>query len=230
MINLTNLIREYRQEKDRLILDKIYLELKSTIKQKAKYIYFSKWYPLNLYHKCKFCRNCNELNNIPKKEHYIICKDCKKCRCVKGYFNLNKNNLCDYEDIENDIWLEILRVVDNFDIDKDFNTYLFSCLWEFMPSFITKDFVKSLTNKSLTQKDEEGNETQIDIPDESEEVKLSLEDIFKECKTKKEKKLITLFLKDKKMTQEEAGKIMKLSQQSISLIFNRLQKKLKKYL
>jgi RNA polymerase sigma factor (sigma-70 family) len=230
MINLTNLVKEYRQTKNKQILDKIYIELKSTIQQKAKFIYYAKWYPLNLYHPCKYCRNCDKLNEIPKTEHNTICKDCDKCKCVKGFFNLKKDNLCEYEDIENDLWLEVLRIVDNFDITKDFNTYLFSCVWEFIPTFITKDFVKSLSNKSLTQQDEEGNETQIDISEEKEEPKLSLEEILKVATTKREKELINLFLNDKKMTQEKAGEIMGISQQAISLIFNKLQRKLKKLL
>lgn len=230
MINLTNMVKEYKQTKNKLIMNKIYVELKSTIQQKAKFIYYEKFYPLNLYHPCKFCRNCDKLNNVPKREHITICKDCNICKCIKGFFNLRKDNLCEYEDIENDLWCEVLRVIENFDTTKDFNTYLFSCLWEFIPTFITKNFVKSLSNKSLTHQDEEGNETQIDIPEEQEETKLSFEEILKECKTKREKELINLFLNDRTMTQEKAGEILGISQQAISLIFNKLQKKLKKYL
>jgi len=230
MINLTNLVKEYKETKSKLTLDKIYMELKSTIQQKARFIYYAKFYPLNLYHPCKYCRNCDKLNNVPRGEHNIICKDCRDCKCIKGFFNLRKDNLCEYEDVENDIWLEVLRTIENYDITKDFNIYLFSNLWEFIPSFITKDFVKSLSNKSLTHLDEEGNETQIDVPEEKEETKLSFEEILKECKTKREKELINLFLNDRTMTQEKAGKILGISQQAISLIFNKLQKRLKKYL
>jgi RNA polymerase sigma factor (sigma-70 family) len=230
MENLTNLVTQYKQNKNKEILNQIYVELKATVQQKAKFIYFAKWYPLNLYHKCKYCRNCDKLNNIPKSEHNLICKECNICKCIKGFFNLKKDNLCEYEDVENDIWVEILRTINNFDITKDFNTYLFSCLWEFVPSFITKDFIKSLSHKSLTQQDGEGNETEIDIPDNKPEEKISLEDILKLCQTESEKAVIHLFLNDKKMTQEKAGKILGISQQAISLIFNKLQKKLKKYL
>jgi len=227
MINLTNLVKEYKQTKNKFILDKIYIELKTTIQQKARFIYYAKWYPMNLYHPCKYCRNCDKLNNVPKAEHITICKDCDICKCVKGFFNLNKNNLCEFADVENDIWLEILRTIENFDITKDFNIYVFSCLWEFVPTFITKDFIKSLSNKSLTQQDDEGNESQIDILDEQEEPKLSSEEIFKVATTKREKELINLFLNDKTMNQEKAGKLLGLTQQAISLILNKLKKKLK---
>jgi len=242
MINLTNLVKEYKEKKDKILLNQIYTELQSTIKQKARFIYYAKFYPLNLYHPCKFCRNCNKLNNVPKNEHNIICKDCDICKCIKGFFNLKKNNLCEFEDVENDIWLEVMRTIEDFDITKDFNTYLFSNLWEFIPSFITKDFVKSLSNKSLTKLDDEGNETQIDISEEGEIDKLNKEQeiqqkfektknkILSLCKTEREKIVINLFLNDKTMTQDKAGEILKISQQAISLILNKLQKRLKKHL
>lgn len=232
MQNLTNLIKNYKEKKDKQILDQICKELKSTIQQKAKFIFFAKWYPLNLYHKCKFCRNCAELNNVPKAEHNLICKDCEICKCIKGFFNLRKDNLCEYQDVENDLWCEVLRVIDNFDITKDFNTYLFSCLWEFVPTFITKNFVKSLSNKSLTKIDSEGNETELEIPDEQEEddkPKLSMEEIFAMCKDDLEKKILNLILQGKKVNQTEMAEELKVTPQYISLKLHQLRKKLKKF-
>jgi RNA polymerase sigma factor (sigma-70 family) len=224
MINFTPLIIQYKQNKNKLLLDKIYAELKSTVQQKAKFIFFAKWYPMNLYHKCKYCRNCDKLNNVPKSEHNLICKECDICKCVKGYFNLKKDNLCEYEDVENDIWLEILRTVENFDTTKDFNTYVFSCLWEFVPSFITKDFIKSLSHKSLTQQDEEGNETEMDIPDEPEESSsLNLDQLYKMCRTKTERKVIDLLLKGHK--QIHIANELNVSEPYISQIIAQLKRK-----
>jgi len=226
MINLTQLVKEYKQTKNKILLNKIYLELQSTIKQKAKFIFFQKWYPLNLYHPCKFCRSCDKLNNIPKSEHSLICKDCEICKCIKGFFNLNKNHLCDYEDVENDIWLEVIRTIENFDMTKDFNTYLFSNLWEFIPSFINKNFIKSLSNKSLTQSDEEGNETQMDIPEEETQTKkIDLDTILNCCKTEQEREILRLLAKGSK--QEEIAEILELSSQYISKVIIRLRKRLK---
>ena len=229
MENLTNLVIQYKQSKNKQIIDKIYSELKNTVRQKTQFIYYAKWYPMNLYHKCKYCRNCDKLNNVPKSEHNIICKDCNICKCIKGFFNLKKHNLCDFEDVENDIWLEIMRVIENFDITKDFNTYLFSCLWEFVPTFITKDFIKSLSHKSLTQQDDKGNEYEIDVAiEEKIDPLFTPEAILKVCETKREKEVVNLFLNDKTMTQEKAGKKLKISHQAISLILTKLQNRLLK--
>ena len=229
MINLTNLIKEYKETKSKLTLDKIYMELKSVIKQKAKFIYYAKFYPLNLYHPCKYCRNCDRLNNVPKEEHNIICKECDICKCIKGFFNLKKDGLCEYEDVENDLWLEILRTINNFDITKDFNTYLFSDLWEFIPTFITKNFVKSLSNKSLTQQNEEGNEIQMDIPEEKEETKPkpSIQDILKICQTDIERKICELYLENPNLSQEELAEKLGTYKMNISRILNKLRKRLK---
>jgi len=231
MINFTNLVKEYKETKSKQIIDKIYVELKVIIKQKAKYIYYHKWYPLNLYHPCKYCRNCTKLNNVPKSEHNIICKNCEVCKCIGGFFNLRDKGLCELEDVENDIWLEILRIIENFDITKDFNPYLFSCLWEFIPSFITKDFVKSISNKPLIQKDEEGNETEIDVSNEQEETKPkpSIQEILKVCKTEMEKKVCELYLTNPNLSQEEIAEKLETYKMNISRIINKLRKRLKKF-
>lgn len=233
MINLTNLVKDYKQIKDKQILEQIYKELKTTIQQKARFIYYAKFYPLNLYHPCKYCRNCDKLNNIPKEEIIIICKDCEICKCIKGFFNLKKDNLCEYEDVENDLWLEVLRVIENYDITKDFNTYLFSCLWEFVPSFITKNFVKSLLNKPLTKIDEEGNETEMEIADEPKEKlesKISTEEIMAICKDDFEKEILKIILKHKKINRTKIAKQLGVTPQYISLTLKGLRKKVKKLL
>ena len=231
MLNLTSLVQEYKQNKNKIILDRIFLELKHTVKQKSKFLYYQKWYPLSLYHKCKYCRNCNKLINTPKREHNLICKECDICKCVKGFFNLRNDNLCELEDIENDIWLEILRIIENYDITKDFNVYLFSCLWDFIPTFITKDFLKSLTNKSLTQSDEEGNETQIDIPEnkEDENSKITMQEILKLCQTDLERKICELYLANPKLSQVALAKKLGTYQKCISRVLNDLRKRLKQF-
>jgi len=232
MINLTNLVKEYKQTKNKLIIDKIYLELKITIKQKAKFIYYHKWYPLNLYHPCKYCRNCKQLNNVPKEEHITICKDCDVCKCIKGWFNLRKDGLCEYQDVEQDLNLEILRVIDNYDKEKgDFNSYLFSCLWNFIPSFITKNFVTSLQNKSLTKINEEGNEIEIDPPNEQEEKpEISITEIFSTCKTDLERKVLEIILNNKKISNIKIAKELGINPQLASQILKKLKQRIKKLL
>jgi RNA polymerase sigma factor (sigma-70 family) len=231
MDKLTTLVLDYQKNKSQITFKEILEMLNPVIKKKATYVFYGKWYPLNLYHPCKFCRNCEKLNNIPKSEHKIICEDCDKCKCVKGWFNLNKNHLCEYEDVEQDLLLVILQMINKFTPEKEFNNYLYTTLWEWMPTFFTKDFVKSITNKSLTQEDEEGNETQIDIPDYSGETKSkpSFQEILKVCKTDMEKKVCELYLENPKLSQEEIAEKLGTYQRDISRIINKLRKRLKKF-
>jgi RNA polymerase sigma factor (sigma-70 family) len=233
MNNLTNLIIKYKETKSQSILNEIFNLLNSTIVSKSKYIYFVKWFPKNLYHPCKYCRNCSKLNNVPKNEHKTICEDCQVCRCEKGFFNLNKNNLCEYEDVYQDLNIKILQIINNFKPEEDFNKYPYSWLFDWRPSFITNDFIKSLSHEKIYKINEDESEEEIGIEDNQEKnirENLKLEDILKYATTKRELDVINLFLNDNTMTQEKAGEIIGISHQAISLIFKKLQKKLKNHL
>jgi RNA polymerase sigma factor (sigma-70 family) len=236
---LTNLIVKYKENKNPAILKEIFNILIPAMKKKATHTFFAKWYPLNLYHPCKFCRNCDKLNNIPKSEHSLICENCDICKCVKGFFNLNKNNLCEYNDVYNDLYLTVLEMINKFIPEKEFDNYFYTSLWEWKPSFINQNFVKSLLNKPLSKSNEEGEEYElIEVAEDSEidkinlkqEAKLKYEEIVKKllslCKTEKEKKIINLYINDKQMTQEKVAKILGTYQKDISRILNKLRKRL----
>lgn len=235
MKNLTELVKEYKQTKEQKLLDLIFEELRYTIKKKSKNIFFNKWYPYSLYHKCKSCRECKKDENISLEEQKIICENCEKCSCIKGSFNLKKSGLCDYNDIKNDLVLEILRIIKNYNPEKDFNTYLFASLWEWYPSFLNKNFIKSLQNKTLTTVNSEGEENEFEVEEEpaqtaleeKEETAITIEQIYNVCKNDTERK--TLELLEKGLNQRQIAKELKVSYQYISLIIKELRKKLKKF-
>src|SRR5574343_1243422 len=144
MENLTPLVREYKKTNNPVLMTEICNELTPLIKQKANFIFYKKYYPLSLYNKCYSCQICD---NKSKSN----CKLCKKCSCIKGTFNLNKSGLCELEDVESDLWVEVLRIIKNYDVTKDFDTYLYSSIWDVRPSFITMDFIKSLQEESFLE-------------------------------------------------------------------------------
>jgi RNA polymerase sigma factor (sigma-70 family) len=219
---ITDLAINYKQTKNQKILEKLLFTLEPLIQKKASYIYNRKWYPLNYFYKCKYCQHCKNTN---KK----ICKECNKCLCDKGYFNLKKNNLCEFDDVKNDLILKVLELIEQYDITKDFYSFFGGILFEWRPSFITQDFIKSISHAKIYE-EIEGEEIESNLEDKKENIihtNLTLDAIFKECKTEREKKVINLFLNDKRMTQEKAGKILGVSHQAISLILNKLQKRLK---
>lgn len=218
MTKLENLIKQYKQKQNKKILSNIILLLQKVIKNKAKYIYYKKYYPLSLYHKCVSCRKC-----IDKKN----CANCEKCTCITGTFNLKSNNLCDYFDIENDLWIEILRIIDNYDIRRSFNTYLYATLWNWIPSFITKNFIKELLNKSLTYK----NMTEKAIivkPNQIEKEDLfHIKEKAEKYLTKKEKEVFYILLKDNRLKEIDIAKKLGITQQAISLRIKKIRSKLK---
>ncbi len=221
-MNNTILVRQYKQTKYKKTLEQIYDNLKPIVQKKAKFIYNKKYYPLSLYYKCKECKICKQTNKS-------ICKKCDKCSCIKGTFNLRKDNLCDYLDVEHDIWIEVFRIIKNYKTEKDFDTYLFACLWEWIPSFINKNFIKSLLNKSLTYFNEEDEVNESDIGDNKTEInldkKIDLEEILSNCKNAQEKEIIELLLKEP--NQSEVAKVLKVSPQYISLVLKKLQERIK---
>jgi len=150
MENLSELVREYRKTKDNKILENIWRLLEPIIKEKASYVYYQQTYPLNLYKPCKFCKNCKKVKGKSLVDKTKICKECKDCKCIKGLFNLYEKKLCDYKDVESDVWLEIMRIIGNYDVTRDFNKYLFGNLWEYKPSFMTRGFVDNfIKNRPL---------------------------------------------------------------------------------
>jgi RNA polymerase sigma factor (sigma-70 family) len=215
MNRIEQLVKEYKQEKTQSKLNQIVTILKPVVFKKAKYIHEKKFYPLSLYHKCIECRKCIEK---------IDCENCERCRCVKGTFNLKRKGLCDLADVENDLWLEILRVIENYDITKNFETYLYATLWDWIPSFINKNYIKELLNISLENSSEETENIaskQIFQPTE-------IIEVAEKVLSPKEKELFYILLKDNKLTELEISKKLNIDQSVVSRRLTALRKKLKK--
>jgi len=239
MNNLTEKVVNYKKTNDKNLLEEIFELLQSTIKEKAKFIYSQKWFPNNLYIKCKYCQKCKynkEDDSIIKEfEKRKICEKCVDCTCKRGYFNLKTNNLCHYKDVEQDLFLEVLRLINEFDIKiGDFDSYLFCSLWNWRPSFITLDFVENINHHSLFKQNEDGEDIILEKEDKADgnQIKsnLNIEDIFNECKTANERKICNLLFENPNMTMRELGEKLKMTKQNIYLILKKLRKRIKNHL
>jgi len=191
MTNTEKLIKQYKQTKDKKTFDNIFILLKPVVITKAKYIYHKKFYPFSLYNRCYNCRQCKETNKL-------ICENCEKCTCVKGTFNLKRNNLCEYSDIENDLYLDILRMIETYDINKNWNTYFYASLWNWQPTFLTKEFLHSLLNKPFYN-----NEKNIDVRSDDDnfqtEMVKKFKKIHKQILTKREQQIFRILLQDNRL-------------------------------
>jgi len=203
MNELKNLVIKYKKTKSKQILNDIFDLLKSIIEKKAKFIYYKKYFPVSLYH------NNNK----------------------KGTFNLFKSYLCEYVDVEQDLNMEIMRLINDFNIKKDFKTYLFSSLWMWIPSFINKNFVETLHNVKLYSSDSDGRESGINIPAnkniEKNFVESKIKDLLKELDNSIDKKILLNLLNKKDLTQIKIAKKLGITQQRVSQIIIKIKKLLK---
>jgi len=210
-----NLIKEYKQTKEKKILDQIYLVLNPVIKQKAKFIFEKKFYPLSLYNDCYSCRICDKKNTDE-------CKTCQICSCVKGTFNLKRKNLCEQKDVENDLWADVLRMIETYDITKSWDTYFYATLWNWRPTFMTKNFIKSLLDEQLETQDVEDKSQKISQHD----IDYIIE-IGKQSLTQEEQKILSMLLPPNELNENQMAKKLGISQQAVSKKLIVLRKKLK---
>ena len=141
----------------------------------------------------------------------------------KRYYSVSDSSY-QREDIEQDLMLEILKMIKKYDGIRDFNTYLISSLWKYKPSFVNREFINCLGQDQISEH-EESEKVAYEI-----ENNFFAEDILSFCKSENEKKVMFAYLSDTSLSQLEIARKIGVSQQYISLILLGLQKKLKKYL
>jgi len=153
-----------------------------------------------------------------------------KIKVNKLYIKL-KHYQIEKEDIEQELLLIVLKLIENYDTTKPFFPYFYSTIskWYFRMNEEDKINFNSLYKIDETT----GEEIEIEILNEQKlnpDTNLKVEDIFKKCKTKNETKICEMYLANPQITEEEIGIKLQMTQQNISLILNKLRKRLKKLL
>lgn len=184
-LNLTTLIKQYKQTPTDKIFSEINKQLKSFITEKAKYIYR------------------------------------KKIKIGDRYFSIADSSY-EIEDVKQDLYTEILRIIKDYDCIRDFNVYLISSLWYYKPHFVTKEFIKEIGCDSIDEKE--------DLVGGTIENSFFVEDVLSYCRSEMERKVLSAYLEDFAVKQETLAKRFGVTQQYISLVVLGLQKQLKKYL
>jgi len=197
MTNITQLIIEYKKEKTDKKLHSILSLVNPIIEKKSKYTYFQKYFPISLYNKCQSCRNCEEHK----------CNICHKCTCQKGTFNLHRNNLCEYEDVKQDLLMEVLKLIEKFDISRDFNKYLIATLWNWKPSFLTKDFIKSLVSESI--------DNQPELLDKKKICDFNVQQLIEKLDKKIDRDIVYNLLKNNELSQKELAVRLGLTERKL---------------
>ena len=204
------LAREYIKTKDKNILTKIFNILKYIIKKKAAYIYY-----VNIFHEGKIVG------------HQIMQPQNKKVPIHEFTFKLSETGQVDLEDIEQELALEIIRILNKWNPKYPFDVYLFGALWKWLPKFARKNkFLKAFKIKSMNIIDDNGEEKSLidNIPQEISKSEENLVDLFENL-TENEKKIINLYQENPQINQMEIAGILGITQQGVSFLLKGLKKK-----
>jgi len=186
---LTELVIQYKKNKDNKILNTIFLLLEKNLKEKADYVFYQQ----NFFGK-------------------------------KG-IKLSATKKVDYDDIKQELYYEILKIINTYDTKFPFENYLFSSLKFWKPSIINTEFFKNLNTQSIYQINEEGEEENI-----AENIMITnpqkIE--FIEDLTNKEREIFDLLKSDINLTQIEIAEELGISQQRVSDLIASIKKKIQK--
>jgi len=196
-MNLTSMVREYKQSNSSQILDSIFIQIQPILKKKAQYIYYHKKFKGNKYS-----------------------------------FTIAQTKKLDYEDVLQELNMEILRIVQEYNPKKEFEPYFFATLWNWRPQFLKQgNFLQWLgtTNESEMGEDEGENLLeQLAIASPILEP-ANLMDFFEDL-TEEEKSFLNLCIKNKDKNQSQLSEIIGVTQPRVSQIVANLRKKLKVHL
>jgi hypothetical protein len=135
------------------------------------------------------------------------------------------------DDVKQDIQMEILRLIKNFDITKSFNTYLIASFFHYRPDFVNKEFINELVNKSLDNTEEDFDKVYDSfIVDKPIVTAFIVDDILELCTDKLDKDIIKSYAENPSIKESELADKYKVTQQYISLRLVEIRKILKKYL
>jgi len=129
---LHQLVKEYKKTNNQKFLNEIVILLTPIIKSKARFIYHKKWF------------NVNRDSHNPK------------------YINLKQSGKTTIEDVEQELWLTLIRIIKEYNSKKSFEAYLGISLNNWRPSFLNSSFTNSTNEYALVDYDQEQLESKID--------------------------------------------------------------------
>lgn len=184
----------------------------------------------------KKTKDRNLLNNlfitlqpmIKKKSEYVFYH--KKFNCGNYSIRLCDTKKVELDDIIQELNLEILRLIEDYDITRPFKNYFFATLWDWRPAFIrTGNFGKEInmvisenmlaTDENVNFLDNMADPNSIQVQDDT--------PIFQKFTdlTEEEKKVMNLLMKNNKMNQSQIAKIIGVTQPRVSQIIKKLKDK-----
>jgi len=162
-------------------------------------------------------------DTIKEKARYVF---------YERVFNINNHPFklvdikqVEFKDVIQELNLETLRIINDYDITQSFETYFYASIWDWKPDFINADFFNNLNTQSIYQETIEGEEEDItEKISSSEEIKIE----FK-CKlTDLEQEVWELKKGNLNLSQEEIAEELGVSQKTVSNVIASIKKKIQK--
>ena len=151
--------------------------------------------------------------------------------------HFNNVRLCELhsielEDIEQEIYLELMRMINKYDKTIcDFDKYFYTALYNHVPAFLNRDFFNQLKNVSITPENYEDGETLSNIDKfeaNKERNKKEIKEIeFKSKLTEGEQKVFNILKSNPNLNYSEVARKMRLTRERVRQICEQLRKKLK---
>jgi RNA polymerase sigma factor (sigma-70 family) len=163
-------------------------------------------------------------DTIKEKARYVF---------YERVFNINNHPFklvdikqVEFKDVIQELNLETLRIINDYDITQSFETYFYASIWDWKPDFINADFFNNLNTQSIYQETIEGEEEDItEKISSSEEIKIE----FK-CKlTDLEQEVWELKKGNLNLSQEEIAEELGVSQKTVSNVIASIKKKIQKH-
>ena len=217
MKKINELAIQYKNTNDRIILNEIFKLLYDSIQEKTKYIFYKHDFVKNRYQ----IKIWNSSQKKYKSEKRV------------NTFKLCNSKKIEISDVEQELKLEILRIIRDYDVKLPFENYLNSSLINWRPSFIRKknfmEVLSTINESELINEEEEesplNNLMSVDAqyPEEHTDILSQFGNL-----TKKEKILIQLISSHPEKNQTELAEIIGVTQQRIAQMKQILKNKYKK--
>jgi len=205
---LNKLAKEYSENKDKIVLTKIFAILKNLLKKKASFVFYAR-----KFHEGKITGHIKTLEG-------------KKIPVYKHNFKLCETGQTELADVQSELAIELIRILKKYKPEQDFETYLIGALWNWTPKFARKNkFFNYLKFNSMSVVDDEGKEKSLidEIP-QPESSDNNFIDMFENL-TENEIKVINLFQENGNIKQTEIARIIGVTKQRVKQILQGLKNK-----
>lgn len=206
-MTLNELAIEYKKTNSKEILTLIFEKIMPKLKEKAKYVFYHQRFKAEEYSVNDYNKETEELENKIKVSTFKLCETHKM----------------DYKDVEQELYLLVLELLQNYDINLAFSKYLSSSVWNWRSECVRQyNFIKDLQTINDFEEQNITHRQEFIFPEEE----IEIDTLFKKL-TKRELEFVELCKKYPEKNHSQIAEIMGVSREYARQLKNNLKKKLK---